>query len=153
MTKKFTNSDITVIYNTLNALKGRDDILIGDMDMFWAIRYNLDVFKKHAAFVTETINDKIQSYFTDENTEEIDGQKVIKKELQEEIGAKMDADVRALQGQIVDVSYTSVTLKSLRAMAKANESKLTMLEMTVLEQFVDEETEKKELEVKAEDAE
>lgn len=150
MTKKLTNADIAVIYNTLNALKGRDDIVIGDMDIFWAIRYNLNVFKEKATFIQETINEKVQSYFTDENTEIVDEQKVIKEELREEISAKINADVQELNSKAMDVEYVSIKLDSLKAMAKANESKLTMLEMTVLEQFVDDEAEMKALEEKAE---
>lgn len=141
MTKKLTNSDIAVIYNTLNSLKGRDDIVIGDMDVFWAIRCNLNALKEKANFIQETINEKVQSYFTDENTDEIDGQKVIKEELREELGAKINADVQELNSKVMDVEITSITLDALKAMSKANSSKLSMLEMTVLEQFVEEPSE------------
>ena len=139
MKKRLSNTDIVVIYNTLNTLKGRDDIVIGDMDMFWAIRCNHNVFKDKAAFVQEIIQEKVQSYFTDENTDIVDDQKVIKEELRDEISAKINADVNELNSKAMEVELTGIKIDSLKEFVKANASKLSMLEMTVLEQFVDEE--------------
>lgn len=138
MKKTLTNADIVTIYNTLNALKGRNDIMIGDMSIYWANKNNLKTYGDAANFIQETVQEIVQKYFTDENSEEVDGQKVIKKEYQDEITQKINVDLSKLNVQTMDVETKTISKESFEKFATANEEKLSMLELTVYEQFIEE---------------
>lgn len=139
MKKNFTNSDIKVIYHVLNVLKGRDDIIISDMNIFWAIHYNLKLFKEKVMFIQEITNEKIKSYFTEETTNEVNGEKVLKEECEKEIIAKINEDTKRIDAQSMEIDVCTIKLDALKTMSKINENRLSMLDMTILEQFIEDE--------------
>lgn len=139
MKKSLANVDIVAIHSALNALKLREDITIGDMSIFWANKRNLKALADATNMIQETAQEIAQTYFTDENSEEVDGQKVIKKEYQEEIVQKLNKDLEALNLQSTDVEVTTFKKDAFERFVNANIEKLSMRDITILEQFVEEE--------------
>lgn len=139
MKKTFTNADITAINNVLNTLKSRDDIVIGDMSIFWAIKANLKTFTEASTLVKESIDETVQKYFTDENSDIVGDQKVLKEEYREETVEKINADVRALNFQTTDVEIKAIERKALEKFTSINAEKLAPVEITVLDLLTEEE--------------
>lgn len=144
MKKTLTNSDIVIIYNTLNILKSRDDIMLGDISIYWANKNNLKVLADAAAMIQETVQEIAKSYFTDENSEEKDGQRIIKEEYQEEVTQKLNIDIEALNIQTMDVDIKSFKKDAFEKFINANIDKLSMRDIAVLELFVEEDNKKTE---------
>lgn len=139
MKKTLVNADIMTIYNTLNTLKGRNDITIGDMSIYWANKNNLKTLGDATNFIQEAVQEIVQKYFTEENSEMTeDGQRAIKKEYQEEIMGKINVELNKLNIQTMDIEIKTITKESFEKFTNSNAEKLTMLELTVFEQFVEE---------------
>lgn len=143
MKKTLANVDIVAIHSALNTLKLREDITIGDMSIYWANKYNLKALADAANMIQETAQEIAQSYFTDENSKEVDGQKVIKEEYREEIVQKLNKDLEELNLQTMDVEVKTFKKDSFEKFVNANIEKLSMRDITILEQFVEEEKESK----------
>lgn len=139
MKKSLANVDIVAIHSALNALKLREDITIGDISIYWANKHNLKTLSDATNMIQDTAQEIAQSYFTEENSEEVDGQKVIKKEYQDEVVQKLNRDLEALNVQTMDVEVKTFNKESFERFVNANIEKLSMRDMTILEQFVEEE--------------
>lgn len=144
MKKKFTNGDIVTMFNVLNNLKGRTDIVVGNADIFWANCLNLDTLKEKVDKFQKVVNSITESYFTDEVThteKNVSGEedKVLNDDVKEEVLNKLQKEINSLTTKEVSVDIETIPKEAIKDMIKANEKSMTYLEMTVMRQFVEEE--------------
>lgn len=147
MKKTLTNADIETMYNVLNELKGRADIIPGDSNIFWANSLNLQELREKVTKIQEIKNDMVNSYFTDKTSHTVkseDGKesRVLNDDVKDEILAKIQSDVTNINNKTMELELEPIPKESLKDMFKANEKSMSMIEMTVMAMFVDN-TEKK----------
>lgn len=139
MKKLITNADIVTMFNTLNALKGRSDIVPGDSNIFWANSVNLKALKEKVEMFQEIVNDLVNSFFTEENSHEEGETRVLNDDKKEEVLSKINEQVHMLEAKTVEVELEPIPKKSLKSMLKSNEKTMSMLDMTVMQMFLEEE--------------
>ena len=135
MKKVIVNADIMAMYKTLNSMKSRADLIAGDVDVFWANTMNLKTLKAQVDKISEVEQELVDSYFTEENSHSIvdengneTGNKII-PEIQE--------GLQKIYDKTCELDVEMIPEESLKKMLKSNEDKLSMLDMTVLYEFVE----------------
>mgnify|MGYP007065015828 CR=1 FL=1 len=122
MKKVIVNADIMAMYKTLNSMKSRADLIAGDVDVFWANTMNLKTLKAQVDKISEVEQELVDSYFTEENSHPI-------IEIQE--------GLQKIYDKTCELDVEMIPEESLKKMLKSNEDKLSMLDMTVLYEFVE----------------
>lgn len=144
MEKILTNAEIVKIYNTLMNIKNSSNIVPGDSSIYWANNVNLATLKPKAEMVQNTINEVINSYFTDENThmsKDSSGKevKVLNDDVKDSIIVKINSDVAELENKTAEIELESIEKEAFEMMIKLNEKTMTMVQMDVMRLFVNEE--------------
>lgn len=145
MKKTLTNADIITMYNTLNEMKGRSDIVPGDAEVFWANSVNIKVLKEKVENITEIVQELVNSHFTEENSySAVDsdgnetGNRILNDDVKDEVIKEINIDVERIYAKSCEIDLESIPKESLKKMLKANEDKMSFLEMTVMNEFVEE---------------
>ncbi len=144
MKKTLTNAEIVKTYNTLMNIKNSSNIVPGDSSIYWANNVNLATLKPKAEMVQNTINEVINSYFTDENThmsKDSSGKevKVLNDDVKDSIIVKINSDVAELENKTAEIELESIEKEAFEMMIKLNEKTMTMVQMDVMRLFVNEE--------------
>ena len=144
MKKILTNAEIVKTYNTLMNIKNSSNIVPGDSSIYWANNVNLATLKPKAEMVQNTINEVINSYFTDENThmsKDSSGKevKVLNDDVKDSIIVKINSDVAELENKTAEIELESIEKEAFEMMIKLNEKTMTMVQMDVMRLFVNEE--------------
>lgn len=147
MKKILTNAEIVKIYNTLMSIKNSPNIAPGDSSIYWANNVNISTLKPKAEMIQDTVNEVINSYFTDENThtsKDASGKeiKVLNDEIKDDVIAKINHDVNELENKTVEVVLESITKEAFEVMIKTNEKTMSMAQMDVMGMFIESDSEK-----------
>lgn len=142
MKKSYANSDIVTMYNVLNNLKGRADIIVGDADIFWANCNNLEALKEKADKIQTVTTDIVNSFFTDENShieknEEGEEVRILNDETKEETLHNLQIELNKINAKKVDIELESISEESVKTFVKNNEKAMSFLEMNVMRQFIE----------------
>lgn len=145
MRKTLTNADIITMYNTLNEMKGRSDMIPGDAEVFWANALNIKILKEKAESIGEIVQELVHSHFTEKNSHPIvdengteTGNRALNDDVKEDIISKLNADIEKIYAKSYEIELEPIPKASLKKMLKANEDKMSFLEMTVMNEFVEE---------------
>ena len=115
MKKVIVNADIMAMYKTLNSMKSRADLIAGDVDVFWANTMNLKALKAQV--------DKISFMLSDD--------------IKDKIIPEIQESLQKIYDKTCELDVEMIPEESLKKMLKSNEDKLSMLDMTVLYEFVE----------------
>lgn len=137
MKKTFTNSDIVTMYNVLTNLKSRSDIVPGDINIFWANTINLQTLEEKVKLIQCTINDIVNSHFTEENSHKNGNKRVLNDDVKDDIIKEINRDITTINEKIIEIDIEPIPKEAIKKMYKINEDKLSFLEMTVMSQFID----------------
>lgn len=143
MRKTITNADILTMYNTLNEMKSRSDLIPGDAEIFWANAMNLKVLKEKSDNISEIVQELINTHFTEENSHSVvdengndTGKRVLNDDVKDTVISEINTDIEKIYAKTCEVELESIPKESLKKMVKANEDKMSFLEMTVMNEFV-----------------
>lgn len=143
MKRTIVNADVIAMYRTLNEMKSRSDIVPGDVEVFWANTMNLKVLKEQADKISEFERELVSSFFTEENSHPVldeDGNEtgcVLNDDVKDKISEEIQAGLQKIYSKTCDLDIEMIPETSLKKMLKANEDKLSMLDMTVMYEFVE----------------
>lgn len=144
MKKTIVNADVMAMYNTLNNMKSRSDLVAGDVEVFWANTMNLKTLKGQADKISEVSQELIDSYFTEENshpTTDEDGNetggRTLNDDVKDTLAPEIQTGLQKIYAKTCELDIETIPAESLKKMLKANEDKLSMLDMTVLYEFVE----------------
>ena len=144
MKKVIVNADIMAMYKTLNSMKSRADLIAGDVDVFWANTMNLKALKAQVDKISEVEQELVDSYFTEENSHPIvdengneTGNRVLNDDIKDKIIPEIQESLQKIYDKTCELDVEMITEESLKKMLKSNEDKLSMLDMTVLYEFVE----------------
>ena len=147
MKKTLTNAEIVKTYNTLMSIKNSPNIVPGDSSIYWANNVNISTLKPKAEMIQDTVNEVVNSYFTDENThttKDTSGKeiKVLNDDIKDDIIVKINQDVSELENKTVEIVFESITKEAFEAMIKTNEKTMSMAQMDVMGMFIESDSEK-----------
>ena len=144
MKKVIVNADIMAMYKTLNSMKSRADLIAGDVDVFWANTMNLKTLKVQVDKISEVEQELVDSYFTEENSHPIveengneTGNRVLNDDIKYKIIPEIQEGLQKIYDKTCALDVEMIPEESLKKMLKSNEDKLSMLDMTVLYEFVE----------------
>ena len=142
MKKTYSCADIIAIFNTLNNMKSRSDIIPGDAEIFWANTINLEEFSKASSNIQKVMDGIIDSHFTDnvchiEKTESGEERKVLNEDSKDMVLSKLDIELDKINRKEMEIEIETIPKSSFEKMIKANEKSMSFLEMTVMQQFVE----------------
>ena len=144
MKKTLTNSDIITIYDALNGLNGRSDMVPGDVEVFWANKKNTKVLKEKAEEINSIVQEIVNSHFTDENSHPVvdedgneTGGKVLNDDVKDQVLEEINADINKIYVKPVEIDLELIPQDSLTKMFKANEGKMSFLERTIMAEVAD----------------
>lgn len=144
MKKVIVNADIMVMYKTLNSMKSRADLIAGDVDVFWANTMNLKALKAQVDKISEVEQELVDSYFTEENSHPIvdengneTGNRALNDDIKDKIIPEIQESLQKIYDKTCELDVEMIPEESLKKMLKSNEDKLSMLDMTVLYEFVE----------------
>ena len=143
MKKTIVNADVVAMYKTLNTMKSRSDIVPGDVDVFWANTMNLKTLKAQADKIAEFEQELINSFFTEENshvvTDEIGNEtgRALNDDIKDTVVPEIQEGLQKIYDKTCELDIEMIPKESLKKMLKANEDKLSMLDMTVMYNFVE----------------
>ena len=157
MKKVIVNADIMAMYKTLNSMKSRADLIAGDVDVFWANTMNLKTiywytakkqadgsFKAQVDKISEVEQELVDSYFTEENSHSIvdengneTGNRALNDDIKDKIIPEIQEGLQKIYDKTCELDVEMIPEESLKKMLKSNEDKLSMLDMTVLYEFVE----------------
>lgn len=140
MKKVIVNADVITMYKTLNAIKSRSDIVPGDVEIFWANTMNLKTLKAQADKISEVEQELVNSFFTEENSHPADNGtdgRVLNDDVKDVIIPKIQEGLQKIYDKTCELDIEMIPEESLKKMLKANEDKLSMLDMTVMYEFVE----------------
>ena len=143
----FTNGDIITIYNVLKNLNSRNDIVPGDSNIFWANYLNMETFKTASEKINNAVQSFLVSLYNDKNSHIVKGedrteQRVFNDDKIHEMNEKINKEISVLENRTMELDVESIQKESLKKMYEANAKVMTMLEMTVMNKFVEPEIEK-----------
>ena len=141
MKKTLTNAEIVKIYNTLMSIKNSPNIVPGDSSIYWANNVNITTLKPKAEMIQDTINEIVNSYFTDENThmsKDSTGKeiKTLNDDVKDTVVAKINNDVYELENKTVEIELEPIEKEAFDTMVKINEKTMSMAQMDVMGLFV-----------------
>lgn len=138
------NADIMAMYKTLNSMKSRADLIAGDVDVFWANTMNLKTLKAQVDKISEVEQELVDSYFTEENSHSIvdengneTGNRALNDDIKDKIIPEIQEGLQKIYDKTCELDVEMIPEESLKKMLKSNEDKLSMLDMTVLYEFVE----------------
>ena len=144
MKKTILNADVMAMYRTLNTMKSRSDIVPGDVEVFWANTMNLKTLKAQADKIAEFEQELIDSYFTEENSHPIvdedgkeTGSRALNDDVKNTVVPEIQEGLQKIYDKTCELDIEMIPEESLKKMLKANEDKLSMLDMTVMYEFVE----------------
>lgn len=144
MKKTIVNADIVAMYRTLNNMKGRSDIVPGDVDVFWANTMNLKTLTEQINKISEFEQELVNSFFTEENSHPATdedgnetGSRVLNDDVKDKISEEIQEGLNKIYSKTCELDIETIPAESLKKMLKANEDKLSMLDMTVMYEFVE----------------
>lgn len=143
MKKTIVNADVIAMYRTLNEMKSRSDIVPGDVEVFWANTTNLKTLEEQANKIFEFERELVSSFFTEENSHPVldeNGNETgcaLNDDVKDKINEEIQAGLQKIYGKTCDLDIEMIPETSLKKMLKANEDKLSMLDMTVMYEFVE----------------
>lgn len=146
MKKEFTNADIITIFDILNNMKGRADIVPGDADIFWANSVNIETFGEKAKQARKIMEEMINSHFTEENShvnkDEKGNEVRVINDKDKEVAIKaINEDLAKINSKTCELDIETFSKEAFKKMIKANEKNMTYLEMTVMKQFIEKDDE------------
>lgn len=143
MRKTITNADILTMYNTLNEIKSRSDLIPGDAEIFWANAMNLKTLREKSDNISEVVQELINTHFTEENSHSVvdengndTGKRALNDDVKETVVSEINTDIEKIYAKTCEVELEPIPKESLKKMVKANEDKMSFLEMTVMNEFV-----------------
>lgn len=144
MKKTIVNADIVAMYRTLNNMKSRSDIVPGDVDVFWANTMNLKTLTEQVNKISEFEQELVNSFFTEENSHPATdedgnetGSRVLNDDVKDKISKEIQEGLNKIYSKTCELDIETIPAESLKKMLKANEDKLSMLDMTVMYEFVE----------------
>lgn len=144
MKKTIVNADIVAMYRTLNNMKSRSDIVPGDVDVFWANTMNLKTLTEQINKISEFEQELVNSFFTEENSHPATdedgnetGSRVLNDDVKDKISKEIQEGLNKIYSKTCELDIETIPAESLKKMLKANEDKLSMLDMTVMYEFVE----------------
>ena len=144
MKKVIVNADIMAMYKTLNSMKSRADLIAGDVYVFWANTMNLKALKTQVDKISEVEQELVDSYFTEENSHSIvdengneTGNRALNDDIKDKIIPEIQEGLQKIYDKTCELDVEMIPEESLKKMLKSNEDKLSMLDMTVLYEFVE----------------
>lgn len=143
MKKTIVNADVVAMYKTLNNMKSRSDIVPGDVEVFWANATNLKTLEEQANKIFEFERELVSSFFTEENSHPVldeNGNETgcaLNDDVKDKISEEIQAGLQKIYSKTCDLDIEMIPETSLKKMLKANEDKLSMLDMTVMYEFVE----------------
>ena len=143
MKKTIVNADVVAMYNTLNTMKSRSDIVPGDVDVFWANTMNLKTLKAQADKIAEFEQELINSFFTEENSHVVTDEsgnetgRALNDDIKDTVVPEIQEGLQKIYDKTCELDIEMIPKESLKKMLKANEDKLSMLDMTVMYNFVE----------------
>lgn len=145
MKKTLTNADIVTMYNTLNTMKSRSDLMPGDAEVFWANAINLKTLKEKAENINTITQELVNTYFTEENSHPVldengneTGSRALNDDAKDTVVAEINSGIEKIYEKSYEVELEPIPKESLKKMLKANEDKMSFLEMTIMNEFVKE---------------
>ena len=141
MKKILTNAEIVKIYNTLISIKNSSNIVPGDSSIYWSNNVNIATLKPKAEMIQDTINEIVNSYFTDENThmsKDSAGKEVktLNDNVKDTVVTKINNDVYELENKTVEIELEPIEKEAFDTMVKINEKTMSMAQMDVMGLFV-----------------
>ena len=129
------------------SIKNSPNIVPGDSSIYWANNVNISTLKPKAEMIQDTVNEVVNSYFTDENThttKDTSGKeiKVLNDDIKDDIIVKINQDVSELENKTVEIVFESITKEAFEAMIKTNEKTMSMAQMDVMGMFIESDSEK-----------
>lgn len=143
MKKTIVNADVVAMYKTLNNMKSRSDIVPGDVEVFWANTTNLKILEEQANKIFEFERELVSSFFTEENSHPVldeNGNETgcaLNDDIKDKVSAEIQAGLQKIYSKTCELDIEMIPETSLKKMLKANEDKLSMLDMTVMYEFVE----------------
>lgn len=143
MKKTIVNADVVAMYKTLNTMKSRSDIVPGDVDVFWANTMNLKTLKAQADKIAEFEQELINSFFTEENSHIVIDEsgnetgRALNDDIKDTVVPEIQEGLQKIYDKTCELDIEMIPKESLKKMLKANEDKLSMLDMTVMYNFVE----------------
>ena len=145
MKKTLTNAEIISLYNTLEAINSRTDLVPGDVDVFFANSKNLKTLKSSADSISEIVQEVINKYFTDDNSHSVldddgneTGNRALNDDIKDEIVKLINSDINKIYAKTEDLEIVTIPEESLKKMFSANADKMTFAEMTIMNEFIEE---------------
>ena len=145
MKKTLTNAEIISLYNTLEAINSRTDLVPGDVDVFFANSKNLKTLKAAADSISEIVQEVINKHFTDDNSHAVlddDGNetenRALNDDVKDEIVKLINSDINKIYAKTEDLEIVTIPEESLKKMFSANVEKMTFAEMTIMNEFIEE---------------
>lgn len=144
MKKTIVNADVVAMYKTLNLMKSRSDLIAGDVNVFWANTMNLKTLKEQADKISEVEQELVDSFFTEENSHPVTdengnetGGRILNDDVKDTIIPEIQEGLQKIYDKTCELDIEMIPEESLKKMFKANEDKLSMLDMTVMYEFVE----------------
>lgn len=143
MKKTIVNADVIAMYKTLNTMKSRSDIVPGDVEVFWANTTNLKTLEEQANKIFEFERDLVNAFFTEENSHPVldengnETGRALNDDVKDKISEEIQAGLQKIYSKTCELDIETIPETSLKKMLKANEDKLSMLDMTVMYEFVE----------------
>ena len=144
MKKTIVNADVVAMYKTLNLMKSRSDLIAGDVNVFWANTMNLKTLKEQADKISEVEQELVDSFFTEENSHPATdengnetGGRILNDDVKDTIIPEIQEGLQKIYEKTCELDIEMIPEESLKKMLKANEDKLSMLDMTVMYEFVE----------------
>lgn len=144
MKKTIVNADVIAMYRTLNEMKSRSDLVAGDVEVFWANTMNLKTLKEQADKISEFERDLVNSFFTEENSHPVldeegneTGNRALNDDAKDRVSEEIQEGLNKIYSKTCELDIETIPSESLKKMLKANEDKLSMLDMTVMYEFVE----------------
>lgn len=145
MKKTLTNAEIISLYNTLEAINSRTDLVPGDVDVFFANSKNLKTLKSSADSISEIVQEVINKHFTDDNSHAVldddgneTGNRALNDDVKDEIVKLINSDINKIYAKTEDLEIVTIPEESLKKMFSSNAEKMTFAEMTIMNEFIEE---------------
>ena len=110
MKKTLTNAEIISLYNTLEAINSRTDLVPGDVDVFFANSKNLKTLKSSADSISEIVQEVINKHFTDDNSHAVldddgneTGNRALNDDVKDEIVKLINSDINKIYAKTEDL--------------------------------------------------